>query len=52
MKDNEIGGAFSADEMRNAYKMLVGKFERDHLEDLDINGRIIIKRGSRVYRLD
>jgi hypothetical protein len=33
-------------EMRNAYTLLVGKPEekrRDHLEDLGVNGRVIIK---------
>jgi hypothetical protein len=31
-------------EMRNAYKMLVSKPEgRGHLEDLGINGRIILE---------
>jgi hypothetical protein len=33
-------------EMRNAYKILVGKPEknRDHSEDLVVHGRIILKR--------
>jgi hypothetical protein len=31
-------------EMRNAYKILVGKPEgRDHLEDLSVDGKIILK---------
>jgi hypothetical protein len=30
-------------EKRNAYKLLVGKPEGDHLEDLDIDGKKILK---------
>jgi hypothetical protein len=31
-------------EFRNAYKILVGKHkERDHLEDVDVDGKIILK---------
>jgi hypothetical protein len=31
-------------EVRNAYKILVGKFEgKKHLEDVNVNGRIILK---------
>jgi hypothetical protein len=32
-------------ELRNAYKILVGKLEkkRDHLEDLGTSGKIILK---------
>jgi hypothetical protein len=28
---------------RNAYRVLVGKPERSHLEDLSVDGRIILK---------
>jgi hypothetical protein len=31
-------------EMRNEYKIVVGKHEgKNHLEDLDVNGRIILE---------
>jgi hypothetical protein len=36
-------------ERRVAYRVLVGKLERDHLEDLDVDGRIILKRISRKW---
>jgi len=33
----------SMDDMRNVYKVLVRKLEgRDHSEDLDVDGRIIV----------
>jgi hypothetical protein len=30
-------------ERKGAYRILVGKVERAHLEDLDIDGRIVLK---------
>jgi hypothetical protein len=40
-----MGGAYSTyGERRGVYKVLVGKHEKgDHLEDLDIDGRIILR---------
>jgi hypothetical protein len=36
--------------MRNAYKILVGKPEgKNHLEDLGIGGRIVLKQISEKY---
>jgi hypothetical protein len=47
IKDNELGGACSVRRLaRNSYKILVGKSERKkHTEDLDVDGRIILKRS-------
>jgi hypothetical protein len=40
-----MGGIYSAHgEMRNAYKILVGKHQgSDNSEDTDVDGRIILK---------
>jgi hypothetical protein len=45
IKKNEMGGACSTcGERRGAYRVLVGRPEgRDHVEDLGVNGRIILK---------
>jgi hypothetical protein len=46
MKTNEMGRACSTQGKRSvAYRVLVGKLrERDHLKDLGIEGRILLKR--------
>jgi hypothetical protein len=43
-KDDEIGRVCSTYDMRNAYKILVWKSEgKNHLEELDVDGRINIR---------
>jgi hypothetical protein len=43
IKNNDMGGARMG-ERRGAYEVLVGKLkERNNLEDLVLNGRIILK---------
>jgi hypothetical protein len=40
---DEIGiGCSTHGEMRNAYRILVGKHERDYLKDLGLDGRFIL----------
>jgi hypothetical protein len=42
--DNKMGRACSMGERRNAYNILIRKPKgRDHLEDIGIDGRIILK---------
>jgi hypothetical protein len=36
-------------EIRGAYRVLVGKPEGDHLEDPDVDGRIILKWISKKW---
>jgi len=45
IKEDEIGGhAARIEEIRNVYKILVGKPEgKDHAEDIGINVRIILE---------
>jgi hypothetical protein len=39
IKENEVGGAFGTyGEMTNAYRVSVGKRERNKLEDLSVDG--------------
>jgi hypothetical protein len=38
IEDEMEGPCRCMGEMRNAYKIMVGKPERDHLEDLDVDG--------------
>jgi len=38
-----VGHVAYMGDRRCAYKVLVGKVERDHLEDLGIDGRMILK---------
>jgi hypothetical protein len=37
------------EEVRNAYKVLVEKSDGDHLEDLSVGGRIILKLTSKKW---
>jgi hypothetical protein len=46
----EAGHVAHVDEKRNAYRVLVGKLkERDHLESLRIDGRLILNEILKKY---
>jgi len=37
------------EESRGVYRVLIGKSETDHLEELDVDGRIILRRIFRKW---